>query len=58
MVCQALDRLSAADIPATPLHTLEPFFDDPYLIRQGRGSGAGAGPGSLVLVTESGCRPG
>jgi crotonobetainyl-CoA:carnitine CoA-transferase CaiB-like acyl-CoA transferase len=26
-----LDRLNAADIPATPLHTLESIFEDPHL---------------------------
>jgi crotonobetainyl-CoA:carnitine CoA-transferase CaiB-like acyl-CoA transferase len=26
-----LDKLNAADIPATPLHTLESIFDDPHL---------------------------
>ena len=26
-----LDKLNAADIPATPLHTLELIFDDPHL---------------------------
>lgn len=26
-----LERLTAADIPATPLHTLESIFDDPHL---------------------------
>jgi hypothetical protein len=33
-----LDRLDAADIPATPLRTVEPVFDDPYLIGQGGGA--------------------
>jgi crotonobetainyl-CoA:carnitine CoA-transferase CaiB-like acyl-CoA transferase len=26
-----LDKLNAADVPATPLHTLESIFDDPHL---------------------------
>ena len=26
-----LDKLNAADIPATPLHTLESIFEDPHL---------------------------
>ncbi len=44
-----LDRPNAADIPATPLHTIESVFDDPNLIRQGGWSEARTGPGSLVL---------